>query len=521
VKYLTATDSFEVTWSDPADAQLTWTFDQVHAPRPVPRLSMQVFGTFYRDVLGAPAVVANGYGFFHDLTVPPPTQEIVERGVVPVWENEFLPRIREHCQRVRERDYKAMSASQLVEELKQLVPDTVELLRLTLIVVFPFMGPTLAFVQFCEDELGPDGPMLAGTALQGHENQTAAAGVGLADLAQEAARYPAVVEAFRAGRLNGLTSAQGGPEFLAKFQQYLDDYGWRVESWALLHEPTWAEQPTVPLGLIARYLHDPALSPAESVKRSAAQRGAAIATAESRLAPDKRAAFGSLLEAAGAHVSISEGRAMWQLILLGVFRLPALALGRKLVKAGAIDEPNDVFFLDLEELTEAAATSSPTWKQTVATRKADLARCERLQPPPFIGAPPDMTAVPAEMLPVFRHFFGVGILPSEEKNLITGNPASGGVARGIARVIHNLDDSERLEPGDVLVCATTAPPWTPLFAIASAVVTDSGGVLSHSGICAREYAIPCVVGTMVGTRLIPDGATVVVDGTAGTVRVEA
>jgi pyruvate,water dikinase len=71
------------------------------------------------------------------------------------------------------------------------------------------------------------------------------------------------------------------------------------------------------------------------------------------------------------------------------------------------------------------------------------------------------------------------------------------------------------------VCTTTAPPWTPLFAIAAAVVTDSGGVLSHSAICAREYAIPCVVATQVATQVIHDGALITVDGTNGVVILES
>jgi pyruvate,water dikinase len=87
-------------------------------------------------------------------------------------------------------------------------------------------------------------------------------------------------------------------------------------------------------------------------------------------------------------------------------------------------------------------------------------------------------------------------------------------------VILDLADSDRLEGGDVLVCPSTAPPWTPLFAIAGAVVTDTGGVLSHTAIAAREYALPAVVGTGVATHRIPDGATVTVDGAQGIVRIE-
>ncbi|MCH7523301.1 MAG: hypothetical protein IH920_05980, partial [Chloroflexi bacterium] len=82
------------------------------------------------------------------------------------------------------------------------------------------------------------------------------------------------------------------------------------------------------------------------------------------------------------------------------------------------------------------------------------------------------------------------------------------------------DGSERLRSGEILVCPATMPPWTPLFGIASAVVTDHGGVLSHTAIVAREYQIPAIVGTKVATTLIRDGQTITVDGSAGTVKLE-
>ncbi len=76
-----------------------------------------------------------------------------------------------------------------------------------------------------------------------------------------------------------------------------------------------------------------------------------------------------------------------------------------------------------------------------------------------------------------------------------------------------------LESGDVLVCVMTSPAWTPLFAVAGAIVTDTGGILSHPAIAAREYGIPAVVGAKRATAAIPDGALVTVDGTAGTVTI--
>jgi pyruvate,water dikinase len=84
---------------------------------------------------------------------------------------------------------------------------------------------------------------------------------------------------------------------------------------------------------------------------------------------------------------------------------------------------------------------------------------------------------------------------NSEMNKVKGLLGSAGVARGTARVIHSLAEAGKLQPGDVLVAVSTEPPWTPLFATASAVVTDSGGVLSHSAVVAREYRIPAVIST--------------------------
>jgi pyruvate,water dikinase len=106
-----------------------------------------------------------------------------------------------------------------------------------------------------------------------------------------------------------------------------------------------------------------------------------------------------------------------------------------------------------------------------------------------------------------------------DANKVKGLPGSAGVARGTAKVIHSLAEAGKLQPGDVLVAVFTVPPWTPLFATASAVVTDTGGVLSHSAVVAREYRIPAVVGTGHATTTFKDGQVLEVDGTAGTVSV--
>lgn len=100
--------------------------------------------------------------------------------------------------------------------------------------------------------------------------------------------------------------------------------------------------------------------------------------------------------------------------------------------------------------------------------------------------------------------------------LASGTPASPGTASGALRVIAGLDDFPRFRAGDVLVCRATSPAWTPLLARAAAVVTETGGLLAHAAIVARELRIPAVTDVPAATAL-PEGTGAVVDGTAGTV----
>ena len=104
-------------------------------------------------------------------------------------------------------------------------------------------------------------------------------------------------------------------------------------------------------------------------------------------------------------------------------------------------------------------------------------------------------------------------------NVIKGVGASPGRVMGVARVIHGPDEFDQMQPGDILVAKITTPAWTALFALASGVVTDVGGLLSHSSIVAREYHIPAVLGTGVATERVGSGQRITVDGDAGVVTV--
>ncbi|MEV6278929.1 PEP-utilizing enzyme [Nocardia sp. NPDC051832] len=104
---------------------------------------------------------------------------------------------------------------------------------------------------------------------------------------------------------------------------------------------------------------------------------------------------------------------------------------------------------------------------------------------------------------------------SAQAPIVTGVTASGGVAVGPVRLVRSVDDFDAVRPGDVIVCRTTDPAWTMLFGVAAAVVTETGGILSHAAIVAREFGIPAVVAAKGAMAALANHRTVSVDGTSG------
>lgn len=514
------TDDFQVTWKNPARASESWVFDRLHAPWAQPPLTQAIFERIMHTAFDVPTVFVNNYGFMRDFGPPPPTPEVEARGPIAIWAEEFEPAVRAACHLMRSRDYDAMTDAELLDALPGYFDDTGAAFRYTTILVFAFMRPTAALIQFLEDTLGEAAGALAARLLQGYDNVTTTTGAGMARLVDLATSRPGVSAALQSGDFAALPGVAGGPEFLAALREYIAEYGWRADSWYMAHLPTWAEDETLPMTLIGRYLSDPEHSPGAALARAASIRGEAMREAEARVPPELHPRFHALLNASNDHVAISEDRAFWQLQISGSIRVPVMNLARRLVTRGALDDANDIFFLTLDEVRAAVGDPARPWRRIADANKAELARCQKLTPPQYLGVPPSVSKAPPDLQIVMKHLRGYGVVLSEDERRVNGVAASKGVHRGIARVIKGLDEAHRLQPGDILVCRTTAPPWTSLFSIAGGVVSDAGGLLSHTAICAREYGIPAVVATQVGTQRIPDGARVTIDGEKGFVVIE-
>ncbi|HEX5139495.1 MAG TPA: PEP-utilizing enzyme [Dehalococcoidia bacterium] len=518
---LSYNDAFEVVWADPQRAKESWVHDRLHAPWAMPPLTQALFVRIMAVAFDVPTVFVNNYAFMRDWGPPATTPEVEARGPIPIWNEDFEPAVRAHCAEIRSRDYDSMSAGDLVDLLPSLFDATGAAFRYTTIVIFAFMRPTAALIIYLESILGDEAGPLVARILQGFENATTTAGKALHGLVEQAAANPPIAEALKSGDLDAIVSMQGGKAFLSAVHDYTQRYGWRSDSWYMAHLPVWAEDDRHALGMIGRYLEDPSRSPGAAMTRTEAVREEALREIEARLSPEQLERFNELFEASKDHVAISEDRAFWQLEICGSVRPPMFALGRKLADQGAIEEPNDVFHLTLDQAREAAQDPAADFRDAVRASKAEMERVRSLTPPSFIGVPPSVTKAPPDLQAVMKHLRGYGVVPSDDALRINGVAASKGRVTARARVLFGLEESARLQPGEIIVCRTTAPPWTSLFSIAGAVVSDGGGLLSHTAICAREYGIPAVVATQVATKQIPDGALITVDGDKGIVLIES
>ncbi|MGB8029700.1 MAG: PEP/pyruvate-binding domain-containing protein [Terracidiphilus sp.] len=192
-------------------------------------------------------------------------------------------------------------------------------------------------------------------------------------------------------------------------------------------------------------------------------------------------------------------------------------VGRRMVVAGAIADHDEVFWLKWEELEEAARlldAGQPVedYRGAIAERRETWQREQGVTPPvalPLKGGARILGLDFSRWMPAHSD--------QAASNTIRGIGASPGKVTGPACVIHGPEEFAQMRPGDVLVANITTPAWTPLFAMASGIVTDVGGPLSHSSIVAREYGVPAVLGTGVATHRIRGGQHITVDGDGGVV----
>lgn len=310
---------------------------------------------------------------------------------------------------------------------------------------------------------------------------------------------------YRAGTLPAV--AQAG------VRGFLDRYGHRAVAEIDLGMPRWSEQPDHILGMISNYLRveDPEQAPDRQFARAADHAEASVrslvdrARARSRL---RGRLVALCLRRARQLAGLRELPKFYIVVVLGEMHRQLAAVGAQLARDGSILSPEDVFFLEFDEVR--VGLRGADLRRLVADRRRlyDVELRRKHIPRLLLS---DGTDVEAAVManPAVR-------AKPAAPDTLTGTPASAGTVTGKVRVI--LDPvGARLEPGEILVAPSTDPGWTPLFMTAGALVMEMGGVISHGAVVAREYGIPAVVGVPDATTRLRTGQTVTVDGASGIV----
>jgi pyruvate,water dikinase len=242
--------------------------------------------------------------------------------------------------------------------------------------------------------------------------------------------------------------------------------------------------------------------------RQAAERAAFQALASS---PRRQREFRRLL-ADGQHlVSIREEQVREWTLPWPVMRRAVVRIGVSLVERRLLQTADDVFFLTRAEVLAALDGGVVPDAAALAGRRRQRVEQTRLVPPMAVGT---WNRVLRGFIDGYPKMFGAE--PSDHA-IVTGVPASAGIAHGPVRIVRGPDEFDQLQPGEILVAPFTAPAWTPLFSRAAAVVTDVGSAAAHASIVAREYGIPAVVGCGDATARLRNGMRVTVDGSTGNV----
>jgi phosphohistidine swiveling domain-containing protein len=202
-------------------------------------------------------------------------------------------------------------------------------------------------------------------------------------------------------------------------------------------------------------------------------------------------------------------------------RIIAVAIGRKLVEGGFLDDQEDVIYLQYNELRVFMANPDSLDARTLVSERRDAREhAYTIRPREWVG-----TATKTALDFPYNALWGFPEKFYREAPKTTGDlqglAASPGIAEGTARYVGSLDDFDQVQKGEILICQMTNPAWVVLFTKIGGLVTDAGGAVSHPAVVAREFGIPAVVGTSNATDRIKTGDRVRVNGATGVVEILA
>lgn len=350
-------------------------------------------------------------------------------------------------------------------------------------------------------------------------NVTSEMGFALLDVADAIRPHPEAVAYLQQVEKEGLTGGdflddlaerRGGPQARAAIEDFLDAYGMRCVGEIDVTRPRWSESPTtlVPtiLGNIrnfgpgaGRQRFEDGLRDAEQTKQQLLQRLRALPDGDRKAEETER-----MIDRVRTFSGYREYPKYSMVSRYFVYKQALLGEAARLVEAGVLREPEDLFFLTFDELGEVTRTHRASAE--LLDERRDAFRAYQALTPPRV-----LTSDGETLTGSYRR---ADLPPSA----LPGMAVSAGTIEGRARVVSDIAEAD-LESGDILVTAYTDPSWTPLFVAIAGLVTEVGGLMTHGAVIAREYGLPAVVGVEHATELIRDGQRIRVNGTDGCVEI--
>ncbi len=562
-------DSFPVSWDSDVERGFFWVYDDLHCPHPVSPmffdiggwwlscdhmfrrfgtpfavdwLAKRVNGYVYTTAIPAdPAlrIDATEYSARYGARVPRDAEFATTMGayldtVLPVYGEQFADWWRDRLRPEMERNFAYLEMRlddeerMSLAELACLLEDAIDIhdrhWKIHWMLNFAQLSATLDLRAVMEKHRGTVDEDLLGRLQNSASDRNWDSIEALWRMKNEVRDDAALREAFSAPDSASILAALGASERGARFineriEPYQREFGWHAV-WS--HEfifPTVREQPEPVVELVRGYLDTDYDYPSamEAMRRDIEAASAEILAGLSGESLDEmRAANAVNLRMAPLtpdhHFYIDQGANAHM-------RLVLIAIGRKLVAGGHLDQPDDVMFLRYNQLRgyigDPAAIDA---RAIVADERAKRAAAERMRPRNWVG-----TATQSQL--AFPYLVNWGYPErfyqeqSADERRVSGLGASPGVVEGVARVVRTVDEFDEVRDGDILVCQMTNPAWVVLFTKIAGLVTDTGGTTSHPAVLAREFGIPAVIGTSVATHRIRTGDRLRVDGSSGLVEI--
>ena len=438
-----------------------------------------------------------------------------------VWRGKIIPELMQYIKRLKEVNLEKLSNVELLKELEYWRgPQR----RVREIKFTGFYAAFVAFKEFrelCWELIGINEDDLRFKKLMfSHPTIAYAADKGVSRFAVQASEL-GLEPLFKAVPDNeellvALEQSEAGSKWLRELRELLNEHGWRLDRMGDTSTPSWIEKPALALRAIRGNVGKGSAGALDQELRSK-EREKAEREVLSLVPEDKRDWFRKLMKAAQWSSTYNEEHEYYHDYIGALGRRIFLEIANRATEAGAFDDPDDLNFLIYDEIMTLLVNMDSSYYRK-------LARIRREEYQRFSAGVPKMLAEKLFIGDVNWIFENIGrepILwvlggpPKVKPELgadLYGAASAPGVAEGTARVLLDEAQLPELQGGDILVTPDTNPVWNPAFNFIKALVTDTGGSLSHAIVVARDYGLPCVAGTREGTAKIKTGDRIRVDG---------